>query len=53
MVLDLTWQSADGKRYILREQRRMKSGEKHYFDHPYFGVVALVTPRGPAPSSAP
>jgi len=22
----------------------MKSGEKHYFDHPAFGVIALVTP---------
>jgi len=46
MVLDLTWQSPDGKRYVLREQRKMRSGEKHYFDHPYFGVIALVTPRG-------
>jgi len=35
----------DGKRYVLREQRRMRSGEKHYFDHPYFGVIVLVTPK--------
>jgi hypothetical protein len=46
MVLNLTWQAPDGKRYVLREQRRLqRSGEKHYFDHPYFGVVALVTPK--------
>jgi hypothetical protein len=46
VTMDLTHQSSDGKRFILREQRRLRrSGEKHYFDHPYFGVVALVTPR--------
>lgn len=39
--------SADNQNYVLREQRRMrKSGEKHYLDHPHFGVIALVTPRG-------
>jgi hypothetical protein len=49
LVLDLVWQSPqDGKRYVLHEQRdRMRSGEKHYFDHPYFGVVAIVTPKAP------
>jgi hypothetical protein len=48
LALDLTWQSpVDGKRYVLREQRdRMRSNEKHYFDHPHFGVVAIVTPKG-------
>lgn len=38
--------AADGQTYVLREQRRMqKSGEKHYLDHPHFGVIALVTPK--------
>lgn len=47
LVMNLKWQAPDGKRYVLREQRRLAhSGEKHYFDHPYFGVIALVTPKG-------
>jgi len=28
----------------LKQQRRMRSKELHYFDHPRFGVVALITP---------
>jgi hypothetical protein len=28
----------------LRQQRRMRSKELHYFDHPRFGVIALITP---------
>lgn len=30
--------------YRLDESRKMKSGELHYFDHPRFGALALVTP---------
>ncbi|HTE40433.1 MAG TPA: CsiV family protein [Steroidobacteraceae bacterium] len=46
MTVELSFVSPiDGKRYVLREQRRMRSGEKHYFDHPVFGVVVLVTPK--------
>jgi hypothetical protein len=30
--------------FRLREQRRMRSKEVHYFDHPRFGVMALITP---------
>ncbi len=45
LLLDLTYQAPDGQRYLLREERRMRSKEKHYFDHPYFGVIALVTPK--------
>lgn len=33
--------------FRLTESRRMRSGEIHYFDHPYFGVIALVTPYKP------
>jgi len=31
----------------LREQRRMRSGEMHYLDHPKFGVLARVDPIQP------
>jgi Peptidoglycan-binding protein, CsiV len=30
--------------YRLSEQRRIRSSEIHYFDHPQFGVIARVTP---------
>ena len=30
--------------YRLIEKRRIKSSDLHYFDHPRFGVLALVTP---------
>ena len=31
-------------RIRLSEQRRMRSKELHYFDHPRFGVIALIRP---------
>ena len=31
----------------LRQKRRMRSNEQHYFDHPRFGVIALITPYEP------
>jgi len=31
------------EKYRLTESRRMKRGEIHYFDHPKFGVIAVVT----------
>jgi len=44
---NLIYQSPEGPRFVLREQRRMqRSGEKHYLDHPRFGAVVVVTPRG-------
>jgi hypothetical protein len=30
--------------FRLRQQRRMRSKELHYIDHPRFGVIALITP---------
>jgi hypothetical protein len=30
--------------FRLREKRRMRSREVHYFDHPRFGIIAVVTP---------
>ncbi len=34
----------DGELFILQQGRRLRSGETHYFDHPRFGVIALVLP---------
>ncbi len=39
--------------YRLQESRRMRSGELHYFDHPMFGVIALVTPYNPPIATPP
>ena len=30
--------------FRLREKRRIKSSELHYFDHPRFGLLAVITP---------
>lgn len=43
--VDLQWTDDDGREHravTLREQRRMRSGELHYFDNPRFGVLAHV-----------
>jgi len=48
LTLDLDFQSEGGQHYVLRQTRRMRSTERHYFDHPQFGVIALVTPQGQA-----
>jgi Peptidoglycan-binding protein, CsiV len=37
-------------RYSLHAERRLKSGEVHYFDHPAFGVLVQIRP---SPASAP
>ena len=31
-------------RFLLRESRRMRSGELHYLDHPLFGMLVRATP---------
>ena len=36
------WQATRGFR--LQESRRMRSKEIHYLDHPFFGMIVLVTP---------
>ena len=47
LTLDLALQpGASGERYVLRQTRRMRSNERHYIDHPKFGVIALITPSG-------
>ena len=39
--------------FHLREKRRLRSGELHYFDHPVYGVIAKVTPYQQAGLPAP
>jgi hypothetical protein len=34
----------DGTNFSLNETRRIKFYERNYYDHPAFGVIALVTP---------
>jgi hypothetical protein len=36
--------AAPGTTFVLSESRRVKFFERNYFDHPAFGVIALVTP---------
>jgi hypothetical protein len=45
LALDVTFQSPeDAQKFSLRQTRRMRSNERHYIDHPKFGVIALVVP---------
>ncbi len=37
-------QAAAGAIYRISEQRRVKSQETHYFDHPKFGVLVRIMP---------
>ncbi len=30
--------------FLMKQSRRMRSKEVHVFDHPYFGVIATITP---------
>jgi hypothetical protein len=47
LTLDLTLQPPGSEeRYYLRQTRRMRSTERHYIDHPKFGVIAVITPSG-------
>jgi len=48
LTLDLTLESPGepGQRYLLQQTRRMRSNERHYIDHPKFGVIALITQTG-------
>ena len=36
--------AAPGTVFNLNESRRIKFFERNYYDHPAFGVIALVTP---------
>lgn len=37
-------QTSSGTMYRISEQRRVKSQETHYFDHPKFGVLVRIMP---------
>ncbi len=37
------------KPYLMHQKRRVRSKEIHYFDHPLFGVIMLITPYDPEP----
>ncbi len=39
--------------FRMTESRRMRSKEIHYFDHPKFGMLALITPYEPPPAPEP
>jgi len=45
LTLDVEWTGEDGRVHRIETTRRMKSGERHYFDDPAFGVIAVVTRR--------
>lgn len=43
--------AAPGTPFTLSESRRVRFYERNYYDHPAFGVIALVTPaQGPRPA---
>jgi len=46
LTLELAYASGEdgGGRMVLRQTRRMRSNERHYIDHPKFGVIAIITP---------
>jgi hypothetical protein len=38
--------NAGGIDYTIKEMRSVKYNERQYFDHPAFGVIAMVSPVG-------
>lgn len=44
--VDVNYATPAGGIHQLRERRRIKFNEKHYFDHPAIGVIAIVSPSG-------
>lgn len=44
LTLELTLESAEEGKMVLKQTRRMRSNERHYIDHPRFGVIAVITP---------
>jgi hypothetical protein len=46
LTLNLVLEPVDagGQKFVLQQTRRMRSNERHYIDHPKFGVIAVITP---------
>jgi hypothetical protein len=44
--------NAGGVEYSIKEMRSVKYNERQYFDHPAFGVIALVSPVSAAAGAA-
>ncbi len=42
--VELDYATPEGRVYQLRERRRVKFNERHYFDHPALGAIAVVSP---------
>jgi hypothetical protein len=47
LALKTGFSDYDLPEFRLQQRRRMRSKELHYFDHPKFGVIALITPYTP------
>ena len=44
--------SGSAATYAINEMRSVKYNERQYFDHPAFGVIAVVSPASPAAGAA-
>lgn len=44
LTLELSFDSPEDGKLVLKHTRRMRSNERHYIDHPKFGVIAVITP---------
>lgn len=44
--VDVNYATPEGGVHQLRERRRIRFNEKHYFDHPAIGMIAVVSPTG-------
>jgi glucose/arabinose dehydrogenase len=42
--VELDYATPEGRVYQLRERRRVKFNERHYFDHPALGAIAVISP---------
>ena len=51
LSVDIDYLAGPGQVFGLRERRRVRFGERHYFDHPAFGIIAQVTPSRGAPAA--
>lgn len=51
LAFDIALQGASAgqpaTRDVLRQSRRMRSNERHYIDHPNFGIIAVITKAEP------